>query len=442
MKILIVDDELVSRTKLELILNHFGDCETVDSGKKAITRFHAAHRDKDPFDLIMLDINLPGMDGIDVLSEIRESEKQYEIPGQEQVKILMATSYKDKDRVIACAQSGCNDYIGKPFDMDVISKKLEKLGISKLETENEKKEASEPVPAGTSQIFGDVSLFLNSRKIRLPSLPRIQVKFREMVKTGTIFQKIADLLKKDVAISAELIRISNSVYYRGFMENKSLKQAISRLGFAATEQIVNELSSRDFFTMRKKKYRSLIENVWKHSIASAYAAEFTSDTLHMALPADPFTMGLLHDIGKLVLLQIIAEMERRGKFNGGIQEDNLIETIGEHHCLFGAKLLEKWKYSDSYIYTALHHDSLQQQEADGQMEGPHQQEAVLPKELLVVHFANQLAKSIGYDVIPSPNPNMDLQAVVSVKRLKLNSSQIGKTRAKVIEAMQEALELF
>ena len=130
MRILIIDDEMVSRTKLELIMEYFGDCETLESGDDALAVFHQAHREKKPFDLIMLDINLPGMDGIQLLSAFRQAEKELGIEKPHQARILMTSAYRDKQRIIASVQSGCDDYIGKPFNLELIRYKLNKLGIN------------------------------------------------------------------------------------------------------------------------------------------------------------------------------------------------------------------------------------------------------------------------------------------------------------------------
>ncbi len=73
MRILIVEDEMVSRTKLELIMEYFGDCKTQEHGDDALAAFHEAHRDDDPFNLIMLDINLPCMDGGRIASMIKRN---------------------------------------------------------------------------------------------------------------------------------------------------------------------------------------------------------------------------------------------------------------------------------------------------------------------------------------------------------------------------------
>ena len=132
MRILVVDDEFVSRKKMQKIMDSFGDfdeCESVQSGSAAITAFKKALGNGMPFDLITLDIAMPEMDGTEVLYNIREIEKQKKVPKEKQVRILMVTSHSDKDTIITSIQAGCNDYIVKPFERKILIKKLEKLGF-------------------------------------------------------------------------------------------------------------------------------------------------------------------------------------------------------------------------------------------------------------------------------------------------------------------------
>jgi putative nucleotidyltransferase with HDIG domain len=435
MKIMVVDDEMVSRTKLKLIMENFGECQEVDNGKDAVDLFDKAHQQGQPFDLIMLDIDMPEMDGVEVLSEMIEAEIKLEILKKHKAKILMVTSFTDKDRVVSCIQSGCDDYIAKPFDLNVIGKKLAKLGVRQKNKQPETKPAKGSNVTNSALFIDSIVNAFEGKKINLPTLPRIQVKFRELIMKGAVSQRIADLLKKDVAISAELIRMSNSAYYKGFMQNKSLEQAISRLGAAATEQTVAELTGREFFTMKTKKYRTLVEKVWKHSIACAYASEITANLLNLKLAADPFCMGLLHDIGKLILLQILADMELKGQFNGGFSTDKLIDTITAHHCVFGAKLLEKWKYADSYIRCASNHEDIRRDNEEGQ-------EETLPKEILIVRFANMAAKSMGYSLEGKDYSDLDILNIESADQLRLNLIQITKLKEKMTAEMKGVLELF
>ncbi len=435
MKILVIDDEMVSRTKLKLIMESFGECEAVDNGKDALSLFHEAHQMGKPFGLIMLDIDMPQKDGMQVLSEMIAAQIKLGISKSHKAKILMVTSYTDKDRVLGCIQSGCDDYIAKPFDINTIGKKLSKLGI-RLRTIQPEEGAAKPADDSNNSHFIDgIGTAFEGKKINLPTLPRIQTKFRELLITGADSQRIANLLKKDVAISAELIRMSNSAYYKGVIQNKSLDQAISRLGAAATEQTVAELTSHEFYTMKNKKYRTLIEKVWRHSIACAFACEITAKLLNLELKADPFTMGLLHDIGKLALLQIMADMDRKGKFNGGIPRAKLIDTISAHHGVVGAKLLEKWRYADSYIASASDHK-------DSGTDEDEEIKEIVPKEILIVRFANIAAKSMGYSLEENEYTDLPIENIDLAYDLKLNLIDITKLKDKLTEEMKGVMELF
>jgi two-component system chemotaxis response regulator CheY len=88
MKILVVDDDPVSRKMLQKIMSSFGECEEVENGKAAIKSFEQAWANFTPsFDLITLDISMPEMDGTEVLNRIRELEIKKEIPLEKRVKI-------------------------------------------------------------------------------------------------------------------------------------------------------------------------------------------------------------------------------------------------------------------------------------------------------------------------------------------------------------------
>ena len=129
MKVLIVDDQVVSRKKMKKIMDDFGYCMVAENGPEAVSQFRKAHEGKLPFHLVTLDIEMPGMDGTEVLFEIREIEKEFKVPKQGQIRVLMVTSHSDKDTVITSIQAGCDDYIVKPINKGIIVKKLKKLGL-------------------------------------------------------------------------------------------------------------------------------------------------------------------------------------------------------------------------------------------------------------------------------------------------------------------------
>lgn len=129
MRILVVDDESVSRKSMRYILSEFGECILAENAANAISEFKKAWHDWRPFSLITLDIGLPDMNGVELLSQIRHLEKEKNIPENERVKIIMVTSHSDKDRVIDCLKAGCDEFIVKPADRESMASKLSRIGI-------------------------------------------------------------------------------------------------------------------------------------------------------------------------------------------------------------------------------------------------------------------------------------------------------------------------
>lgn len=431
MRILIADDETVSREKLRLIMTHFGEVEAFESGAAAFEAYEKAHKEEKPFHMIMLDINMPEKNGIQVLLEIRASEMILNLPDKDKAIVLMVTSKTDKVHIVSCVQAGCDSFIAKPFDLNIVSEKLAKFGISKVSVDST--EEGEPAGAdsedGQVDLFRDASLYLNRGDIHLPTLPRIQTKFMELSKTGATFGKMSELMKKDLALSAELIRLSNSAYYRGFVENKTLDQAIGRLGFAAIEQILSEICGRKLQSMTQKKYRRLIERLLKHSLACAFSCEAIAKLKKIELPVDPFTLGLMHDIGKLAFLQIISEMETKGKFDKGITTEQILKAIDSYHELFGSKLLEKWKYADIFVQTVLYHDSLDQVDEVTDAMG-------------LVYLGNIVAKRRGFDISEESESSPAEPDLELLNGLKMESAALDKIGNLTFEYMESVHELF
>jgi len=129
MKILIVDDEMVSREKMKMIMSHFGQCEAVENGAEAVEAFVKAWEKWTPYDLISLDVQMPEMDGIEVVRKIRGLELEKDVSDNNKAKIVMVTVRADKETLVSCIQAGCNDYVLKPFDKAIVAKKLTKLGF-------------------------------------------------------------------------------------------------------------------------------------------------------------------------------------------------------------------------------------------------------------------------------------------------------------------------
>ncbi len=129
MRFLIVDDDAVGRKTMRYILSEFGECILTENAEETLSEFKKAWQDWRPFSLISLDIELPDMSGMDLLSKIRKLEEDKDIPENERVKIIMVTSFSDKNRVVGSFKAGCNEFVVKPTDREMIVAKLSSMGL-------------------------------------------------------------------------------------------------------------------------------------------------------------------------------------------------------------------------------------------------------------------------------------------------------------------------
>jgi len=127
MRILIVEDEAISREKLLAIFGNYGYCYGASSGSEAIERYIEASREKKPFDIITLDISLGDMSGMDILIDIRHKEEQMKLPEAKQVRIIMVSSHQDQNHINTCFTAGCNSYLVKPVSRDSVAKCLREV---------------------------------------------------------------------------------------------------------------------------------------------------------------------------------------------------------------------------------------------------------------------------------------------------------------------------
>ena len=129
MRILIAEDDFVSRKVILKFLSEYGECDVTVDGMEAIDAFMMALEDGDPYDLICLDVMMPIMDGYQALKNIRDIEREHNIPEEEMVKIIMTTALNEQKNVKKAFELGCTVYCAKPIDMDKLKNTLEMIGL-------------------------------------------------------------------------------------------------------------------------------------------------------------------------------------------------------------------------------------------------------------------------------------------------------------------------
>lgn len=129
LKILIVEDDYVSRTLVLKLSQEYGVCSIATNGKEALSIFKMMIDNNEYFDLILLDIMMAEMDGLEFLNKFRDYEESKGIGGLDRVKVLMTTALNDPKTVIKAFKDQCDGYLVKPIKKDTLHKALADLNL-------------------------------------------------------------------------------------------------------------------------------------------------------------------------------------------------------------------------------------------------------------------------------------------------------------------------
>ena len=129
MRILIVDDDYISRVKLSQLLAPYGHCENAPDGTIALRLFEAAQKELVPYNLVTMDIEMPDLTGQEVLMGIRRIEKDWETPAKKVAKVLMITAKDTAKDVVSAYYENYDGFLAKPVNAERLRKSLVDLKV-------------------------------------------------------------------------------------------------------------------------------------------------------------------------------------------------------------------------------------------------------------------------------------------------------------------------
>jgi HD-like signal output (HDOD) protein len=203
---------------------------------------------------------------------------------------------------------------------------------------------------------------------KLPASPQIFAKLCVLLDDlNSDPGRVVELISVDVGLSARVLRLSNSVFFRGSLSVESLDEAIGRVGFREVHKIVGIAMTEQAFKDGLPAYHLNAKDIFEHSVASALAMEIIAgqagEDEHEA-----YTVGLLRQIGKLVLGRIL-EKERPGTMSPvtgdlAVWEKAEFNTTSHEAT---AMILEAWKLPAKVCMGIRHHHKPELHSKDGPM---------------------------------------------------------------------------
>ena len=358
-KLLFVDDEPKVLNGLRRMLHPMRtewEMVLVESGQAALDILA-----KSPFDIIVSDMHMPGMNGGQLLDKVRKQYPQM---------VRLALSGQSSKEVLFQSANPFHQYLSKPCDIETLKNTITRASsLQELLT--------------NTKLVG-----LISQLESLPCLPSsYQDLMEELESEDASVKKIGEIISRDVGMSVKILQLANSAYFGIRQHVSSVSQATILLGLDTIKTLVlsAKIFSRfdqidlDGFSLRALWDHSMVVGDWAKRIAvTENVPQEIVDTARMA--------GMLHDIGKLVFAsKIPGEYEQVLCLSAKEEVPSFEaerEVIGATHAEVGAYLLGLWGFNDSIVEAlALHHNPAESLQEDLSV-------------LTVVHIANGLTHKI------------------------------------------------
>ncbi len=129
MQVLIVEDDFISRRLLSRYLESFGTCDMAVNGEEALAAVRTTLDSGNHYELVCLDIMMPGMGGQEVLEEIRSLELQHNLTEDEKCKVVMTSALEQQEIIDKALGSNADGYVVKPIIKRKFLKMLEEIGL-------------------------------------------------------------------------------------------------------------------------------------------------------------------------------------------------------------------------------------------------------------------------------------------------------------------------
>ena len=193
----------------------------------------------------------------------------------------------------------------------------------------------------------------------LPPAPRVAPRLLTLLGQPDIDgAQVVGLIQCDPALTASVMRLCNNVLLGGATPVDSLPEAILRLGFGQTYELVLTILGSTTLSRPQKGYGLERGELWQHSLATALCAKC------MARDRDEdiqvvFTAALLHDLGKIVLAQALEPQYTQLMDQIRVHQFSVLEAevklLGVQHAEVGAKLLARWSFPEHLVEAVCYH---------------------------------------------------------------------------------------
>lgn len=211
-----------------------------------------------------------------------------------------------------------------------------------------------------SQLLSKFLDDINNNRIKLPTLPEVALKVREVVQDpDSSAAKIAVTIGSDPVLSTKLLQVANSPLYRASAPIENLQNAIARLGQTVVRNIVTGMVMEQLYQKgANPKVEKHLKDLWMHSTKVAAISHVLARKFTKLKPDQAMLAGLIHDIGAIPVYSEapnIPELE---------DEEVLQRVVTKIHNLVGTTILDEWNFPQELIDVVSNHEDLNYDSGD------------------------------------------------------------------------------
>lgn len=207
-----------------------------------------------------------------------------------------------------------------------------------------------------------INEYIRSGKVKLPVMNQnsLQVQ-REIGKSDPDTDQIITLIRQDVSLTTEVLKISNSSFYKGLEPVKTVQEALVRLGMVEVTNIVLLASQKNTFRSKDPAIQELIKQLWLHSVGCAVGTQWLARHTQYPNQNEAFLAGLLHDVGAFMLLSLMDQIKAQ---NAIFPQQLMQDVVLKMHPQYGHMLLKLWNLPEQYCTIARDHHAPEFDDSD------------------------------------------------------------------------------
>ncbi len=198
----------------------------------------------------------------------------------------------------------------------------------------------------------------------LAPLPQSSAKLvRLLAQPGFDVGAVAEVIERDAALTAQILRTTNSALHAASMPITTVRKAVVRLGFGPVLFLAVSAAATRVLKRAVPEYDIREGEMWMHSVMCSLSAESLCRRVRGPLPPETATVALLHDIGKLILARFLSPAvvsvlhEATKDRQGGIDYQAEFDVLDLQHSDVGALVAQQWKLPETIVHgIRLHHD--------------------------------------------------------------------------------------